>query len=527
MRHVLSIGFLAVLGASPMFAGDTQIEFCPANPGVVFEERIAARVGGRVVRLEYYKNGVVGKRHFMETSRIRFASDGPVRIDLDFRGSDIGRVYLRALGGDLDFVRKGSKMSFELPGPGHYYLQLPDMAKEMGTYTVLFWIDDLEKLRRTKISSESPGVRDVTNLAVKSDPEEDQTSAIQAVLDKGGTVYFPAGIYRAGTLRVGSDTTVYMAAGALLKAVDDDSKLDKEFIAIENAKNVKILGQGTIDANGRVAYGNNSHNVNITGSQNILFEDVLFQNSHSWSVHIRRSDNFTARNVKVFSGKDGFDPDSSRDVLLDGIFVVSIDDAVAVKNRYPKEDDGRTTERIVVRNAIVSSTKSALKIGTETRGPMRDIKFENCDVYDGERGIVMYARDGGPIERALWRNVRLFMTDWTEESNSGKVFHLIKDKRDGITPVRDCVIENITANFIYRSECAGLAESTLDGIRMKNITIDVDRPREGRPYLFEAGKHVDMTIDGLTVNWRGNRRRWAGVVSGTGLTIEGLKEVRK
>ncbi|MBN2272575.1 MAG: hypothetical protein JXN61_18325 [Sedimentisphaerales bacterium] len=525
MRHPVGIGFLVVLPVLGAFGRDTQVEFCPASPDAVFEQRITAKIQGNPTRLEYYKNAVVGMRHFMDTSRARFAADGPVRIELDFRGADIQAAHLRALGRDLDFAKDGSNLSFKLPGPGHYYLQLPGLAKPMGTYTVLFWIDDLEKLGRTRIKADSPGVTDVTVSGVKSDSEKDQTSAIQSILDKGGTVYFPPGIYLSSTLQIGSDTTVYMAGGAMLKAVDDDSKLGKEFIAIENAKNVKILGQGTIDANGRVAYGNNSHNVNITSSQKILFEDVLFQNSHSWAVHIRRSDKFTARNVKVFSGKDGFDPDSSRDVLLDGVFIVSIDDAVAVKNRYPDEPDGRTTERIVIRNAIVSSTKSSLKIGTETRGPMRYITFENCDVYDGERGIVMYARDGGPIEKAVWCDIRLFMIDWAAEKNSGKVFHLIKDKREAVTPISDCLIENVTANFIYRSEFAGLAESPLAGIKISNVEVNVGKPKEGKPYLFHAGDYVDLTIEGLTVNWQGNRDRWAGVVSGSGLNVKGLKEL--
>jgi hypothetical protein len=512
------------LAVSEVFAGQTQVEFYPAAPGARLDSRFELTVEGEPRPLEFYRNAIQRQRHFMDTSRIRFASDGPVEVELRVKDGAVANARLRALGRDIEYARSGSNLSFRLPGPGHYYLQLPALAEPYGTCTVLFWVDDLQKRNATHIRPDAPGVTNVKTAGVNSDPTKDQTAAIQTLLDKGGVVYFPAGIYRAGTLCLRSDTTLYMAAGSMLKAVDDESALATEFIAIYNVRNVKVLGFGTIDANGRVAYGHNVHNVNITAGKNVLFEDVLFQNSNSWAIHIRKSGHFTARNVKVFSGKDGFDPDSSRDVLIDSVFVVSIDDAVAVKNRFPDDPDGRVTERVKVRDSIVSSTKSALKIGTETRGPVRDIDFENCDIYDGERGIVLYARDGGPVERVTWRDIRMSMIDWTLEKNSGRLFHLTIDYRSKnsrvSTPVRDCLIENIKANCIYPSELAGLPDAPLDGLVMRNIELAVNPPRDQKPhYLFEPLSNVSVPVQGLKVDWQGNKHLWSGISSTRGMTI--------
>jgi hypothetical protein len=523
LRIILSV-FLAFAG-SLVFGRETRIEFYPATPGAVFDERLSGSIEGRRVGFEYYEvchPDSSAKKH-IASSRIRLAADGPVNVELQVNSKAIKQANLRTVGKDLGVTLAGPKLSFQLPGPGHYYLGLPEPAKSYATYTVFFWIDDLEKLNRTRVRPDGPDVTDVTVRGVTSDALKDQSRAIQAILDRGGTVYFPAGIYRTGTLQIGSNTVLYLAAGAMLKGTDNDTDFGDEFLKIENVQNVCIAGPGTIDANGKVVGGRNIHNVNITSSRNVVFEDVLFQNSKSWAVHIRKSDNFTARNVKVFSGKDGFDPDSSRDVLLENVFVVSIDDAVAVKNRYPEDTDGKTTERVTVRNAIVCSTKSALKIGTETRGPIRDITFENCDVFDGERGIVLYARDGGPIEKAVWRNIRMFMIDWPQEDNSGTAFHLTIEYRDGSkvpTPVRNSLIENVTANFIYRSELAGLPDAPLNGIEMRNIVVKVGRPKKGKPYLFECGDNVNLAIKGLTIDWQGNENKWAGIVSGPGLIVE-------
>jgi hypothetical protein len=180
---------------------------------------------------------------------------------------------------------------------------------------------------------------------------------------------------------------------------------------------------------------------------------------------------------------------------------------------------------VTVRNTIACSMKSALKIGTETRGPIRDVIFENCEVYDGERGVVLYARDGGPIERAIWRNVRLFMMNWPKEKESGAVFHLNIERRERPTPVRDCLIENVTANWIYRSEFAGLPDAPLDGIAMRKITALVDPPKAGKPWLFEDRGNVRLPVEGLTIDWQGNKDKWAGVVSGAGVMASDVHSI--
>ena len=500
----------------------THLDIYPVVPGTVLEERVAATVQGRRLPLQLrrvFHSDSTGER-FMEAAVGWFAADGPATVNLSVAQGDFGQPVPRTIGRDLEISRTGQVLTFELPGPGQYYVQMPHLARPKGTFTVLFWVDDLRKLEQTQAEFKTQPSLAVTTKGVRDHPTLDQTVAIQALLDGGGLLYFPPGIYRTGTLRVRSDTTVVLAPGAVLRGCDRENAVGAEFIAIEGARHVTFRGPGIIDAastSGRRRH--NVHNINITSSQGVTIEDVLFEQSNSWAVHVRRSDRVTLRNVRVLSGKDGFDPDSSRDVLIDGAFVISGDDAIAVKNRFPSESDGRTTERVTFRNSIVSTTKSALKIGTETRGPIRDVVFENCDVFDGERGLVLYAQDGGPIERAVWRNIRLFMIDWPQEKESGAVFHFVISRRGGATPVRDCKVEDVTANWVYRSEFVGLPDAPLGGVTLRNIRIKVDPPKSGRPPLFVCGDNVRLPLEGLTLDWQGNEARWTGIVAGRGLIL--------
>jgi len=485
-------------------------------PDIKIEKRIAAKINGKPVTLSHQITTHPSKTHFMESARIRLASNGPVEVELDFGNIKPGKIYLRKLGEDLPYKKEGSLIRFELPGPGNYYMQVPALnqntgTENFGTYTILFWIDDLDQLATYERLKTDEKFKDVSLDGVISDPTTDQTKVIQGIINQQGIIYFPPGIYRIGALTIPSNTTLYLAPGALLKGTDD-YYLNKvnAFLTIQNQENVKIIGQGIIDTNGKIAYSKNGNDgevkiraVNIISSKNVEFKDVLFQNSNSWAIHIFLSENFKADNVKIFSGKDGFDPDASKNVEINNAFIQSYDDAIAVKTRSEKASD--ITENVTFKNSIVSSIKSSLKIGTETRAAIRNIRFENCDVFDGERGIVLYARDGGPIEDVTWKNIRMFMIDWPGESNSGAAFDLAIEKRKASTPVKNVVIENITTNTIYRNILEGLPEAFLDGFTFRNVVITVDKPKYGKPYLFQTNQFVNIQADNLVINWNGNK----------------------
>lgn len=520
---------VAMLGACATTYAGLQIYPAPADS--LLEHRLQARIGEQTLPLFARRiwHPDTSGQYFMEIAYGRLAADGPVQAALTLTATALttnsspeqvfGQAVAHTIWRDIPAKRSGAALNIELPGPGQYYLSLPSLALSNSTFTVAIWVDDLHHLDKTRKRFTKSAI-DVTSHGIRPNAAADQTRQIQTLLDQRGTICFPTGVYRTGTLRVGSDTTVWLAPGAVLRASDKENAVSSEFILVTHAHNVKLCGPGAIDSNSLSLRRQHSvHNVNITSSQDVTIEDLLFEESNSWALHISRSERFTARNVKVLSGKDGFDPDASRDVLIDGAYVMSADDAIAVKNRYPDESDGKTTERITFRNSIVSSIKSALKIGTETRGPIRDVTFANCEVFEGERGLVLYARDGGPIERVAWRNIRLFMRDWPQEKSSGAVLDFNIEKRAAPTPVRDCLVENVSANWLYRSVFSGIPEAPLDGITLRNITVKAEQPKTGKPYLFDAGPNVHLSITGLNIDWQGHQATWAGIASGNGLSV--------
>lgn len=460
---------------SPMSA-TTNLVLYPTNPDHVSDGKITGTLNGQSATFEYqhtYHPESEGDKDF-KANYVRFAADGPVNVTLSVNAA-ISTAYLRTVGKDLPFTRSGSNFTFTLPGPGNYYLQLPDLnTAGRATYTVFFFFDDLAAYNSYQTSFAS--AKNVTTGGVTSNPTLDQTTAVQNLINSYSSIYFPAGIYRTRNLTIGSNKTIYLGPGAVLKGTDNYNT--SRYIYTNNASNVRIAGLGTIDANG-FASGNiptKGHLYDLESTSGAYLEDVIFRNSNSWLLHLRRSSNLTVRNVKVFSGKDGIDPDGCSDVLIERAVIQSVDDGFAVKSKF----SGRNCERVTMRDCIVFSCASSLKIGTENYyGAVRDITWDHCDAVDADRGCIIYTNeeDGEAlVYNITWRNIRVFSFPWAVETGGAPI--QIHNLYGG--SVYNLLFENITAYPTTGSSTYGGFSATLRNIIMNgasyinssNITFD-------------------------------------------------------
>lgn len=445
---------------------EASLVIYPNTPGYQTDGKVSGTLNGQPVIFEYqhtYHPDYIGNRDML-SSRVRFAADGPVDVQLTVDAS-ISTAHLRTVGKDLPFTRNGSHFEFTLPGPGNYYLQLPDLnVPGKRTYTVFFFFDDLSFYQAYQQLFAS--ARNVLDHGVVSHPTLDQTDAVQSTLNGRGSIYFPPGTYRTGQINLSSNTTVYLAPGALLKGTDDYNT--DRYIWIGGGSSIRIAGLGVIDVNGHTS-GNiptKGHGIDMEGAADVDLNDVLFRDSNSWMLHIRKCDRVTFDNIKLFSGKDGIDPDGSRDVLITRATIQSVDDGLAVKSRFT----GRSCERVTMRDCIVFSAASALKIGTENYHiGVRDILWDHCDAVDADRGCVLYTRPEtgtAPISNVTWRNIRIFNFAW-DNQGQGSPFHLRNDGGASISNVR---LENITAYPRTNCSVRGSITATFQNVIMNGAS---------------------------------------------------------
>ncbi|MBQ7328728.1 MAG: right-handed parallel beta-helix repeat-containing protein [Oscillospiraceae bacterium] len=236
-----------------------------------------------------------------------------------------------------------------------------------------------------------------------------QTEAIQAALDAcflagGGRVIVPKGVFYTGGLRLRSNTTLYLQAGAILRGSRDpadyyayrDDKIEplKEFvlppkvketgstlpysdwnsglIKVISAKNIAIIGECGSYIDGMDCYNPNGeegyrgpHAINIFDTENITLEGYTVMNSANWAHNIYCSQNITAKNLTVLGGHDGFDVRTCDNILIEDCEFRTGDDCVA----------GFDNKNVVVRNCIFECACSGMRFGGT------DVLVENCQGF--------------------------------------------------------------------------------------------------------------------------------------------------
>jgi len=185
-----------------------------------------------------------------------------------------------------------------------------------------------------------------------------------------GVVYYGPGSYNIGTINLQSNQTIYIAAGAVVKAN----------VRGNNVQNVKILGRGILNGS-----------VSISAASNLEINGIFIRNTRGWCNTLTDCHHTIYENVKVFSykgvwGLDGIDPVSCKDFLINDCFIRTRDDCVSIKNetgnaRSPVKDIN--TDSVSVLNSLLVGWQHAdgVTLGFEMQGgTVQNILVKNCDI---------------------------------------------------------------------------------------------------------------------------------------------------
>src|SRR5436190_20989665 len=289
--------------------------------------------------------------------------------------------------GSTGFTQTPSKPSFA---------ELPSWVKSVGSR------GELKSRRIVEVKATGDGV---TNA----------TKAIQQAIDdcakgNGGTVSFKPGQYVTGAIFLKSNVYLRVSEGVTLLGSQDDAdypsiptrvagiemKWPAALINVNDAKNVKISGRGTIDGRGekwwtkywalrmqyeprglRWASDYDAERVRlmvIWKSSDVAVENLSLKRSGFWTVQVVYSDHVTVDGVKITDNKgpstDGVDIDSSSYVLVQNCDIDNNDDDICLK--AGRDSDGlrvnRPTEYVFIRNNITRRGGGVVAFGSETSG---------------------------------------------------------------------------------------------------------------------------------------------------------------
>ncbi len=246
--------------------------------------------------------------------------------------------------------------------------------------------------------------------------------------------------------------------------------------------------------------------------ENIMIDGVQLVNSPFWMVHPVFSENMIFRNM-IFDGQvmnnDAFDPESSRNVLIENIQFNNHDDNLAVKSgrdvegrngvniegtflegmehfRINENRLGGPTENVVLRNSTFKG-HHAIAIGSEMSGGARNIyAYDNHSPIEVETGLYLKSsrQRGGLIEDVYFFNN-------TFNSVNGIVGLLPNYDGDTTSPhvptFRNVYVSNVTAQYgKYGVRILGWAEQPIKNISITNATVENVSTAERELMIFNA-----------------------------------------
>ena len=375
----------------------------------------------------------------------------------------------------------------------------------------------------------------ITDFGAKNDGTSDCSAAIRKAIETcnaagGGHVVVPAGDYLTGAIHLLSNVDLHLDERATLHfSTDPNAYLPAVHTRWEGTEcmnysaliyafgqeNIAVTGAGTLDGgagddnwwawaakgeDGRSKATPDAKHLNEIADQgvpvaervlggghflrpnffqpyrckNVLIEGVKIRRSPMWEVNPVLCTNVTVRNVDIMShgpNNDGCDPDSSRDVLIEGCTFDTGDDCIAIKSG--RNDDGRrvgvAAENLIIRNCTMKDGHGGVVIGSEVAGGCRNVFIENCrmDSPHLERGLRFKsnARRGGFIENVFMRNVTI-----------GRVIEAI-----------------ITVDFMYEEGPNGAHRPILRNVQLENVTA------ASTPRLFYIASFPGATVDGIRI----------------------------
>lgn len=245
--------------------------------------------------------------------------------------------------------------------------------------------------------------------------------------------------------------------------------------------------------------------INIYNCRNVMIEGVQLRNSPFWVIHPMMVENLIVRNVRIEShgpNSDGCDPESCRNVLIEGCFFDTGDDCIAIKSG--RNYDGRRwnipSENIYVRNCQMKNGHGGVVVGSEISGGYRNLWVENCNMDSPELDRVIRIKTstcrGGTIENIFVRNIEVGQCKESVLKINLKYEQNEDCVRDFPPVVRNVVMENVHSR---KSDLGVFIDGLDESINVENICVkncNFEGVKNGN--LIKGAK--DVRFENLLIN---------------------------
>jgi hypothetical protein len=216
--------------------------------------------------------------------------------------------------------------------------------------------------------------------------------------------YFGPGIHEAGVINLNSNETVFIDGGAIVHGV----------INSENARNIKIIGRGILDAS-KIERGKAPNMITLNHVTNAYINGIILRDPHMWTVVPINCDSIMIDNIKLIGlwryNADGIDIVNSNNVTIRNTFIRSFDDNIVLKGlKSTYNEHYNIMENIVVDNCVLwNDWGRAMELGAEiVTDTMKNITFSNCYIpHFTTVAMDIQNCDRGYVKNVLFENISI------------------------------------------------------------------------------------------------------------------------
>ena len=231
----------------------------------------------------------------------------------------------------------------------------------------------------------------------------------------------------------------------------------------------------------------------LTGCTNLVVRDLTFGDAPEWGLHLLGCkkvlvDGIKVRNYLDVPNCDGVDPDHCEDVVIQNCDIRCGDDAIVIKATRPGQQYG-PSRNITVRDCILETQDSGLKIGTETTSDIHDIVFERCEIRTSSRGLTIQLRDEGSVSNIVFRDIkfnsRYYSDPWWGRGEAISFTAIPRTSTNGLGVIRNVRVQNVAGRAENSIRVYGAMAGHIRDVSFENVTVTLARQTKYRGGLFD------------------------------------------
>ena len=361
---------LALAYAGPSYASTVLY---PAPSGAVLSPDYSVKVNGQAISI--YR-GKKGNSAIQDYSFAYFDFFGTVTVEVTMNSPLMKTPIIRPTSKGITWTLNNKTMTFTLSNP-----------------------------TQISIEPDSGGIIDATPLLLFANPLEVNPPQAGAA----GVLYYGPGVHTlpSGGLSVPSNTTVYIAGGALVKGR-----------LVPQGSNITIRGRGILDNLGVYGAATNQPMLNPKNCTNLLIEGIILKDSGSWTVQIVESSYVTITNLKIVSsvgltGHDGIHTVNSNHVTIQDSFIHSDDDNIGISGMWNSATPVDTVS--VSRCVFWANASNNWRIGWQAQAAyISNLTFTDIDILHRtsySRVVTIETSGNGtvgtPVTNVRFENIRI------------------------------------------------------------------------------------------------------------------------